>query len=162
MSTIEPTFHFTSRSVADTDAIAAKVAKVIQRGDVVALVGTLGAGKTRFVQGLAVAMGHQAESVTSPTYVLVNEYQQGTLPIYHFDVYRLNNDAEFLDLGADEYFDGDGVTLVEWGNQVEHLLPERASIVAIELPNSVDPDRQNERQFTFRGNLAKRLGELIE
>ncbi|MCO6047884.1 tRNA (adenosine(37)-N6)-threonylcarbamoyltransferase complex ATPase subunit type 1 TsaE [Aeoliella sp. ICT_H6.2] len=144
-------FRFTSRSLADTDQLGQHIAAVAQPGDVVALVGTLGAGKTRLVQSIATALGNPAEAITSPTFVLVNEYTAGRLPVYHFDVYRLKDDDEFLELGAEEYFDREGVTLIEWGDRVEHLLPERASIVAIELADA------DERQVVVTGAMGDRL-----
>ncbi len=146
-----PTFEFISRCETETDRLAAKVAQVIEPGDVVALVGTLGAGKTRFVQGLARALGHSPDSITSPTFVLINEYPLEQLPLFHMDVYRLKDDDEFLGLGPDEYFDGIGVTLIEWGDQVRHLLPERTSQITIELTGG------EERQFVVDGDLAERL-----
>ena len=87
------------------------------------LIGTLGAGKTRLVQAVAAAVGVPRANVTSPTFVLVNEYTGGRLPIYHFDTYRLKDDDEFLNLGPDEYFDSNGLTFVEWADRVADLLP---------------------------------------
>ncbi|WP_425398406.1 tRNA (adenosine(37)-N6)-threonylcarbamoyltransferase complex ATPase subunit type 1 TsaE [Aeoliella sp.] len=144
-------FEFTSRSLADTDRLGQQIATVAQPGDVLALVGTLGAGKTRLVQAIATALGNSPEAVTSPTFVLVNEYTAGRLAVFHFDVYRLKDDDEFLELGAEEYFDRDGITLIEWGDRVEHLLPEWASVVTIELTDA------DERQVVVMGDLAARL-----
>lgn len=148
-------FSFTSRSLSDTDRLGGWIADAAQPGDVLALVGTLGAGKTRLVEGIGVALGNAAKSITSPTFVLVNEYTAGRLPVYHFDVYRLKDDDEFLELGAEEYFDREGLTLVEWGDRVEHLLPQRASVVVIELAD------QDSRQITVRGPLAERLADHL-
>ncbi len=134
-----------------TDQLGKRIADAAQPCDVIALVGTLGAGKTRLVQAISVALGNTAESITSPTFVLVNEYTAGRMPVYHFDVYRLKDDDEFLELGSDEYFDGDGVTLIEWGDRVEHLLPERASVVKIDIgANDV-------RRVVISGPLSERL-----
>jgi tRNA threonylcarbamoyladenosine biosynthesis protein TsaE len=144
-------FDFTSHSLEDTDELGAQIAKVLEAGEVVALVGTLGAGKTRLVQAIAAAVGNDPAGVTSPTFVLVNEYTAGRLPIYHFDVYRLKDDDEFLELGAEEYFDRSGVTLIEWGDRVEHLLPSRASVVTIEF------DDDGNRLVRIMGALAERL-----
>lgn len=144
-------FEFTSRSEADTDQFGAQLAASLQPGDVVALVGTLGAGKTRLVQAIAAALGNAAETVTSPTFVLVNEYTRGRLPVYHFDVYRLKDDDEFLELGPEEYFDSPGVTLIEWGDRIAHLLPERASTIRIDLAD------RDERKMAVQGELAARL-----
>ncbi len=146
-----PPFEVTSRSLSDTDLLGKQIAAAAEPGDVVALVGTLGAGKTRLVQAIVAALGNAAESVTSPTFVLVNEYPSGRLPVYHFDVYRLKDDDEFLELGAEEYFEQDGLTLIEWGDRVEHLLPERASVVSIEI------GEQDERSVVISGTLGDRL-----
>ena len=88
---------FTANNEHDTDRLGAALAEVLPPGTVVALIGTLGAGKTRLVQAVAAALGVPPGSVTSPTFVLVNEYTGGRLPIYHFDTYRLKDDDEFLD-----------------------------------------------------------------
>ena len=144
-------FTYTSRSESDTDLFGKQIADVAVPGDVVALVGTLGAGKTRLVQGIAQALGNAADDITSPTFVLVNEYTAGRLPVYHFDVYRLKDDDEFLELGAEEYFAGDGITLVEWGDRVEHLLPPQATLVTIEHADN------DQRLVTLRGPIAQRM-----
>ena len=147
-----PEYTFVSHSLADTDRLGALIAEAVEPGDVLALIGTLGAGKTRLVQALAVALGNAGESITSPTFVLVNEYTSGRLPLYHFDVYRLKDDDEFLELGAEEYFDREGVTLIEWGDRVEHLLPPRASLVTLEIGDD------DQRVINIQGPLASRLG----
>lgn len=124
----------------DTERLGAALADVLPPGTLVALIGTLGAGKTRLVQAVATAIGMPAGSVTSPTFVLVNEYRQGRLPIYHFDTYRLKDDDEFLALGPEEYFDSNGLSFVEWADRVEHLLPEDR--VEIELEVTGDASRR--------------------
>ncbi len=106
-----------------TDRFGTALANTLPPGTVVALVGTLGAGKTRLVQAFATAVGVPADDVTSPTFVLVNEYVTGRVPIYHFDTYRLRDDDEFLELGPEEYFDGSGITFVEWADRVIDCLP---------------------------------------
>lgn len=122
---------------AGTVRLGHQLAKVLEAGTVVSLVGTLGAGKTRLVQALAEGLG-STEEVTSPTFVLVNEYITGKMPIYHFDAYRLKDDDEFLELGPEEYFEGvtsagAGITLVEWGSKVKRCLPETAVWITIEV-----------------------------
>lgn len=123
----------TLESEQDTDRLGAGLAAALPAGTVVALVGTLGAGKTRLVQAVAAALGAPREAVTSPTFVLVNEYRQGRLPVFHFDTYRLKDDDEFLELGPEEYFDSEGITFVEWADRVAHLLPPERVEIALEV-----------------------------
>ena len=94
----------------------------LRRGDVLALSGDLGAGKTHFVKGVAAALGAEAV-VTSPTFTLIHEYLGGRLPVYHFDFYRLEDEDEVLKIGLDEYLDGDGICLIEWADKFPALLP---------------------------------------
>lgn len=109
-----------SRSEADTALLAGYFASLAQPGTVIALDGDLGAGKTRFSQGFAAALGIKGV-VNSPTFTLIKEYE-GRLPLYHMDVYRITQD-EAEDLGLDEYFEGRGVSLVEWASIIPDLLP---------------------------------------
>ena len=113
-----------SHSPAETIACARTLAATICRGDVLALSGDLGAGKTHFVKGLAAGLG-TAASVTSPTFTLLHEYPGGRLPLYHFDFYRLDNAEEALRIGLDEYLDGDGACVIEWAEKFPALLPPR-------------------------------------
>jgi tRNA threonylcarbamoyladenosine biosynthesis protein TsaE len=126
-------FTFTSASEADTQRVGAELAEVLPPGTVVALIGTLGAGKTRLVQAVAAGLGVSPDSITSPTFVLVNEYRGGRLPIYHFDTYRLKDKDEFLDLGPDEYFDSGGIVFIEWADRVSDLLPEERLEISIDV-----------------------------
>jgi tRNA threonylcarbamoyladenosine biosynthesis protein TsaE len=119
----------------DTRAIGRAVASLLRAGDVVALGGELGAGKTTFVQGAAAALG-VSEPVLSPTFTLVREYR-GSLPIYHLDVYRLNRLQDVLDLGFEEMTDAGGVTFVEWGDAIEALLPESHLEIALRIPEQI-------------------------
>jgi len=108
---------------AATTAFGHRLAGLLFPGAVVALVGPLGAGKTHLVRAVAEGLGvADSRVVSSPTFVLIQEYQ-GRLPIYHFDAYRLRAEAEFFDLGAHEYFEGNGVCLVEWADRVPACLP---------------------------------------
>lgn len=120
-----------------TESFGRRLADKLRENTVVSLVGTLGAGKTRLVQAVATALGSPRETITSPTFVLVNEYLRGRLPVYHFDAYRLKDDDEFLQLGPEEYFTGDGrpagVTFVEWGDRVADCLPPERVEIAIEV-----------------------------
>ncbi len=107
-----------------TDEFGRRLGALLFPGAVVALVGQLGAGKTRLSRAIAEGVGiPDGRVVTSPTFVLVQEYPGGRLPVYHFDAYRLGSQAEFAELGADEYFEGRGVCLVEWADRVPGCLP---------------------------------------
>ena len=117
-------------SADETRAAGERLARTLGPGDVVALTGDLGAGKTCFVQGLARGLGARSWA-TSPTFVLVNEYR-GDLPIHHVDAYRVAGPAEMVEVGLLELIDGDGVTVIEWADTVASLLPDRAIHVAIE------------------------------
>ena len=128
------TIHIASE--AETVALGEQLAQILEPGSVIALIGPLGAGKTRLVQAVAAALG-ATEEVTSPTFVLVNEYLSGKMPVYHFDTYRLSDDDEFLELGPEEYFvgqaiGGPGLTFIEWANKVERCLPRDVISIAIE------------------------------
>ena len=141
-------FTFTAHNEQDTDRLGAALAAALPPGTVIGLVGTLGAGKTRLVQAVAAAVGVPRANITSPTFVLVNEYTSGRLPIYHFDTYRLKDDDEFLNLGPDEYFDSAGLTFVEWADRVEALMPADRVEIQIEVIGEL------ERRFTIRGTSA--------
>ncbi|KHD85309.1 tRNA (adenosine(37)-N6)-threonylcarbamoyltransferase complex ATPase subunit type 1 TsaE [Heyndrickxia ginsengihumi] len=113
------TYNWISNSPEETNAFAEKLASFLQPGDVLLLEGDLGAGKTTFTKGIAKGLGIK-RTVNSPTFTIIKEYQ-GRIPLYHMDVYRLED--TFEDLGFDEYFDGDGVTIVEWAHLIEDQLP---------------------------------------
>lgn len=109
-------------SPAETLALGRRLAAHLRPGDVLALYGDLGAGKTHLVKGLCAGLGLDPDRVASPTFGLIHEYD-GDPPVYHFDAYRLERPAEFAALGPDEYFDGEGVCVVEWPERVEAFLP---------------------------------------
>jgi tRNA threonylcarbamoyladenosine biosynthesis protein TsaE len=114
-----------STSPEKTREVAARFAGALKPGDVVALEGELGSGKTCFVQGLARGLGVSEKAfVRSPSFTLLNEYE-GKVPLYHFDFYRLFVAEDLGDLGLEEYFDGDGVTVVEWADKFLGSLPDR-------------------------------------
>ena len=116
-----------------TQRFGRELARLLRPGDVVGLRGDLGAGKTFLSGVIAYALNVPPEvAVTSPTFVLINEYQ-GDLPIYHMDLYRLGNADELYDLGLWEYYDGDGVCLVEWCDRFDDLWPDEAVLITLEL-----------------------------
>jgi len=139
-----------------TRALAAALAPLLEAGDVIALVGDLGAGKTAFAQGLAEGLG-VAGPVTSPTFTIVQEYE-GRLPVAHVDVYRLDTLQDLYDLGFDELVDDGRVTIVEWGDLVAQALPAEHLVVRIE-PGAADDQRVLEVSF-HGARWAARRGEV--
>ena len=123
---------FISNSAEETMAMGQRYAQSAQRGDVFALTGDLGAGKTQFVKGFVAGLGSAAE-VTSPTFVLLHEYEGGRLPVYHFDFYRLDNPEADVRLGFDDYVFGEGVSLIEWADRHSDLIPTKAKWLCFEL-----------------------------
>ena len=115
----------------ETYEIARKIGQVSKPGQVYVLSGDLGVGKTVFSQGFAKGLGIE-EPVSSPTFTIIKEYDGGRLPFYHFDVYRISDASEMDDIGFEDYFYGDGVCLVEWGNLFEEIMPEDAIYITIE------------------------------
>ena len=113
-----------TRSAEETLTLGRQLATHLGAGDMVALYGDLGAGKTHLVKGICAAYGVLEATVTSPTFTLVNEYAGEAFPIYHLDAYRIERLQEFFELGYEEYFFGDGLCLIEWPAHVEPLLPE--------------------------------------
>lgn len=115
----------------ETFSFGEMVGRQVKAGDIICLNGDLGVGKTVFTQGLAKGLGI-TESVCSPTFTLVQEYEEGRIPLYHFDVYRISGPWDMDDLGYEDYFFGNGVTLVEWASLIEELIPDSAIRITIE------------------------------
>jgi len=115
----------------DTERLGRAIALLVEPGVVIGLVGPLGAGKTRLVRAIAEAQGVDPTAISSPTFVLIHEYE-GRLPIYHFDAYRLETPQAFEDLGVSEYFGLGGLCLVEWADRVRGLLPPDCWMIALE------------------------------
>lgn len=112
---------YISKNETDTIAFAKNFAKNLSKDNIIVLSGDLGSGKTKFTQGILEFFGLDNE-ISSPTFTIVNEYKNKNISIYHFDVYRLNNEDDFLDIGGDEYF-GNGICIIEWGEIIKSLLP---------------------------------------
>jgi tRNA threonylcarbamoyladenosine biosynthesis protein TsaE len=112
----------TTTAVAETQALAARIAELSVAGDVVVLLGDLGAGKTAFVKGLVAALG-SPDPVTSPTFTIAQRYDGGRLTVHHLDAYRLSGPEEAADLALDELLDDHAVTVIEWGDRLRGLLP---------------------------------------
>ena len=122
-----------SSSERETVEAGAALGRMLRIGDVVALCGDLGAGKTQFVKGLVRAIGAQEEAVTSPTFTLIHEYPGGEFPVFHADLYRLKTAEEAFEIGLEDYFDGEGVTAVEWADKFPELIPEGARWIYLGL-----------------------------
>ena len=115
----------------DTFAFGKKLGEAAEPGTVYTLVGDLGVGKTVMTQGLAEGLGI-TEAVNSPTFTILQVYEEGRLPLYHFDVYRIGDVEEMDEIGYEDYFYGDGVCLIEWANLIEEILPEKYTEIRIE------------------------------
>ena len=142
---------YITRSASETEQLGARLAERLLPGDVIALRGGLGAGKTAFTRGLARGLGIE-DPVTSPTYTIVNEYSQGRLPLFHFDMYRLRSAEELFDLGWEDYLDRGGVCAVEWSENVWEAL-EDPIVVSIER----DPEDDGLRRITITGGRHEDL-----
>lgn len=130
-----------SHSERETYELGLKFGREAQAGQVITLVGDLGVGKTVFTKGLAEGLG-VLEPVSSPTFTIVQIYEEGRLPLYHFDVYRIGDAEEMDEIGYEDYFYGEGVCLIEWANLIEEILPEHRTQVRIE--------KEPERGFDYR------------
>lgn len=124
----------TSHSPEETITLGEEFASELMAGDVVCLKGELGAGKTHFAKGIAKALGITPDEVHSPTFTLINEYM-GDMSLYHFDCYRMESPREALEIGAEEYFYGKGVSVIEWPERIAPLIPAEAIWVSIEAPD---------------------------
>ena len=124
---------FKTETPEETQALGEKLGKTLKQGDVIALIGDLGTGKTCLTQGIARGVGIAPnEIVSSPSYILINEYS-GTVPIYHIDLYRLENSEEIAELGLSEYVEGDGICIIEWAERMTDALPDSCIKIHITL-----------------------------
>ncbi len=119
------------RSEADTEKLGKEIADSLKPGDVVALIGDLGTGKTTLTKYIAEGLGIR-EMITSPTFTIVSEYRSGRIPMFHFDVYRLENSEDIFETGVEEYFDMGGVCIVEWADMIAEILPDDTKCVFME------------------------------
>lgn len=120
-----------TRSAQETFELGKRIGEKAKAGQVYTLVGDLGVGKTVFTQGLAKGLGIE-EAVSSPTFTIVQVYEEGRLPFYHFDVYRIGDIEEMDEIGYEDYIYGDGVCLIEWANLIEEILPGHRTEIVIE------------------------------
>ena len=120
---------FTTSSAEETITLGEKIGRLLKKGDIIAMQGTLAAGKTTITKGIAKALGI-TDTITSPTFCLISEYQ-GTMPLYHMDVYRLDGTEDFINLGTDDMLYGDGVSIIEWSEKIMDELPSNTIILKI-------------------------------
>ena len=140
---------FESSDLSATDRLGQLLAECLPVGSVVALIGTLGAGKTKLVQAIAKYLGNAEETISSPTFVLLHEYDGGDQPIYHFDAYRLETAEEFRRLSPDDYFEGTGLTFIEWADKFPQILPMN------HLEIRIEPLGETSRRFHLIGHGAE-------
>ena len=130
-----------TNSAEETILLGNKIGKLLEPGDIVAMQGTLAAGKTTFTKGIAQSLAIN-ETITSPTFTLISEYE-GIRPLYHMDVYRLNSEEEFIDLGVEDLMYSDGISIIEWSEKVMGQLPKKTIIIHIEILEN------DKRKFTI-------------
>lgn len=142
---------YETNSPEETRALGKKIGALAGPGDVYTLVGDLGVGKTVFTQGIAEGLGI-TEPVSSPTFTIVQIYEEGRLPFYHFDVYRIGDLEEMEEIGYEDYFYGQGLCMIEWANLIEEILPEKRYDVTIEK----NPEKGFDyRKITIKGRDGK-------
>ena len=145
------TFH--TSSAQETVDLGQRLGAYFKKGDVVALQGSLAAGKTTITKGIALALGI-TDTITSPTFCLISEYQ-GKMPLYHFDVYRLQGADDFANLGAEDMIYGDGVCLIEWSEKIMDELPKKTIIISL----NVSPSDPNARDIQIENWPYENFGE---
>ena len=144
-----PDITFELPDLSATDRLGQLLAETLPDGSVVALIGTLGAGKTKLVQAIAKYTGNAEETISSPTFVLLHEYIGGERPIYHFDAYRLETAEEFRRLSPDDYFEGTGITFIEWADKFPQILPTN------HLEIRIEPLGETSRRVCLRAHGAE-------
>jgi tRNA threonylcarbamoyladenosine biosynthesis protein TsaE len=139
---------YETHSMEETRELGRQMGTAAGPGDVLTLSGDLGVGKTVFTKGFALGIG-VTEAVSSPTFTIVQEYHSGRLPLYHFDVYRIGDPEEMDEVGFDDYVYGDGVSLIEWAELIEEILPEKRTRIMIE--------KDVEKGFDYRKITVEKL-----
>lgn len=149
--------EFIVNSVEETLEIGKQLGSLVKKGDIICLTGDLGTGKTHMSKGIANGL-NITEHITSPTFNIVNEYHSGRLTLYHFDVYRVNDPDEIYAIGFDEYIFGEGVSLVEWANYIEELIPSEYLYINIKKQPELG---ENFRKITIQ-NYGNRYDYIKE
>lgn len=140
---------YETNSEAETFYLGKKLGEKAKAGQVFTLIGDLGVGKTVFTKGLAKGLGI-IEPVNSPTFTILQIYEEGRLPFYHFDVYRISDVEEMEEIGYEDYFYGDGVCLIEWANLIEEILPDKILQITIE--------KDLQKGFDYRKIILEEIG----
>lgn len=142
-----------SKSVNDTLNIGNKIARCLQAGDIICLFGQLGSGKTVLTKGVALGLGIKKNKVVSPSFVLIRQYHQAKIPIYHLDLYRLKEERDILGLGYEEYLYGQGITVIEWADRLKYLLPKEYLKITLEIKG----DTKREIKITHLGGRYQQI-----
>jgi tRNA threonylcarbamoyladenosine biosynthesis protein TsaE len=151
-------FKIMSNSAQDTAMIGYKLGSILKKNDIICLMGGLGAGKTAFTGGIASALGITGY-ITSPTFTIINEYR-GRLPLYHFDVYRIDDPDEMFEVGFDEYICGEGIVVIEWADLIKDILPKDHIKVNIEKVFDEGADQRSISMEFIGGRYEQYEGDL--
>ena len=145
----------------ETESFGRALAEELKAGDVLALIGDLGTGKTALTRYIAKGLGID-ERITSPTFTIVKEYTEGRLPLYHFDVYRVSDEDELFNIGIEEYFFGSGICIVEWADMILDILPENAKFIYLEYGYkcTFEPLKPREKKDRPRFFHAKKTAKM--
>ncbi len=148
-----------SKSASDTLNIGKKIAKSLRKADIICLFGDLGSGKTVLTKGIASGLGVKKNKVVSPSFVLIRQYALAKIPLYHFDLYRLNIPEDVLALGYEEYLYDEGVTVIEWADRLKYILPKEYLKISLRVKSN----SQRTLEFNAFGKRHKQLlGEIYE
>ena len=148
--------QITSKSVKDTLNIGRHIAKNLQKGDIVCLFGRFGAGKTVLTKGVAAGLGIAKDKIVSPSFVLIREYAKARIPLYHFDLYRMEKEMDILGLGYEDYLYGQGIAVIEWADKLKELLPREYLKVSLEIAG------KDTRKVIIRGVGKRYRGYNLE
>lgn len=143
-----------TRTPEETFALGKKIGELAKPGQIYTLMGDLGVGKTVFTQGVAAGLDI-TEPISSPTFTIIQEYESGRLPFYHFDVYRIGDIEEMEEIGYDDYFFGQGICLIEWADLITEILPE--SLIEVKIEKNLE-EGFDYRKITVKGLEAEALG----
>jgi len=142
-----------SNSVSDTINIGSKIAKYLKKSDIVCLFGNFGSGKTIFIKGIAKGLGIKEDKITSSSFILIRYYPEAKIPFYHFDLYRLKNPKDILNLGYQEYLYDEAIIAIEWADRLKYLLPNEY----LKLELLINSKNKRTLKFSAKGKRFKQL-----